>query len=58
MQWQTEAYLADDRKVPPVHVKAVDAQREDRRQSHHAAHGGHVVQVGLRVLDVSSENTL
>lgn len=45
-------YLTDHRELSPVDMKAVDAQREDSSQSHHAAHCGHVVQVRLRVLDV------
>ena len=45
-------YLADNGELSPVDMKAVDAQREDSSQSHHAAHCGHVVQVGLRVLNV------
>lgn len=45
-------YLADNRELLPVDMKAIDAQREDSSQSHHAAHCCHVVEVGLRVLNV------
>lgn len=45
-------YLADDGELPPVDMKAVDTQRENSCQSHHAAHSSHVVKVGLRVLNV------
>lgn len=34
---------------------AVDAEREDGSQRHHAAHRRHVVEVGLRVLDVAAD---
>lgn len=37
-------------------MKAINAQREDSSQSHHAAHRSHVVKVGLRVLDVPEAN--
>ena len=36
---------------------AINAQREHRSQSHHAAHRRHVVQVRLRVLDVAAAVT-
>ena len=45
-------YLADGGEVSRADVQAVQAQREDRGQSHHTAHCSHVVQVGLGVLDV------
>lgn len=50
-------YLANDGELGPVDMVAVDAQGEDGSQSHHAAHGGHVVEVGLGVLDVSATRT-
>jgi len=34
-------------------MEAIDAQRKDSSQRQHASHRGHVVQIGLRVLDVS-----
>lgn len=53
--WLSSTYLANDRELRPVYVVAVDAEREDGRQRHHAAHRRHVVQVGLRVLDVAAD---
>lgn len=47
-----KVYLADDGELPHVDVEAIDAQRKDSSQSHHAAHCGHVVKVRLRVLNV------
>lgn len=37
-----------------MYVVAVDAEREDGSQRHHAAHRRHVVEVRLRVLDVAA----
>lgn len=51
----SSAYLANDGELRPVHVVAVDAEREDSSQRHHAAHRRHVVEVGLRVLDVAAD---
>lgn len=53
----SSAYLANDRELRPVHMVAVDAEREDGSQRHHAAHRRHVVEVGLRVLDVAADKT-
>lgn len=53
----SSAYLADDRELRPVHMVAVDAEREDGSQRHHAAHRRHVVEVGLGVLDVAADQT-
>lgn len=50
------SHLADDGELRPVDVVAVDPQREHGGQSHHAAHGRHVVQVRLRVLDVADSH--
>ncbi len=46
-------HLADDRELPLVDMKAINAEWEDSSQSHHAAHCSHVVKEGLRVLNVS-----
>lgn len=51
----SSAYLAYDGKLGPVHVVAVDAEREDCSQRHHATYRRHVVEVGLRVLDVAAD---
>lgn len=45
-------YLADKREEPRSDVVAVQAKGEDSSQCQCTAHGRHVVQVGLRVLDV------
>lgn len=34
-------------------MEAIDAQRKDSCQCQHASHRGHVVKIGLRVLNVS-----
>lgn len=47
-----KVYLADDRKLLPVDMKAINTQRKDSSQRHHAAYCCHVVKVGLRVLNV------
>lgn len=46
------AYLADNGEMLPADMKSIHAQREDGRQSHHAAHCRHVVQVRLRILNI------
>lgn len=52
-----KVYLADYRELPPGDMKAIDAQREDSSQSHHAAHCSYVVKVRLRVLNVPGAKT-